>query len=67
VNPESEEYGVSSFAIEVARPFNPERLKKLLDENFVLNITNIDQTTGQGAHEMEIGHGQVVDDGYAAS
>lgn len=42
VNPETEEYGVSSFVYEPKKPFQPERLKKVLDDHFVLGITNID-------------------------
>ena len=38
----SEEYAVSSFLYRRDRPFNPEKLHKLLDSNFMLHIINPD-------------------------
>ena len=55
INPESEEYGVSSFVYEARRPFNPERLKKILDDNFVLAITNIAHASGAPTHAHDNG------------
>ena len=46
IQPETEEYGVSSFIYNSHRPFNPERLKKSLDDSFILNITNHDHAHG---------------------
>ena len=55
INPETEEYGVSSFVYEARRPFNPERLKKILDDNFVLAITNIAHASGAPTHAHDNG------------
>jgi len=39
-NPESIEYGVSSFLYKRDRPFNPSKLHALLDSTFLLDIVN---------------------------
>ena len=40
VQPESEEFGVSSFLYNRKKPFDPVKLHKLLDDNFMLDILN---------------------------
>ena len=66
VQPETEEYGVSSFIFSSERPFNPERLRKVLDDNFILSITNVDHANGAGGddhdHDHDHDHGE-DDDG----
>jgi G3E family GTPase len=52
VNPETEEYGVSSFLYKRDRPFNPHRLHQVLDGNFMLSIINPDEQ-----HDHAHGHG----------
>ena len=52
-NPESEEYGVSSFLYNRKRPFHPQRLFDLLNSNFMLDIIN---------PEAQHKHGQDEDD-----
>ena len=61
INPETEEYGVSSFTYEATKPFNPERLKKVLDDNFVLAITNVDHSSGAPVHAHD--HGEEEEEG----
>jgi len=60
-NPETEEYGVSSFHYKRDRPFNPERLHKLLDSNFMLEIVNPEED-GEHDHDHDHDHGDGEDD-----
>ena len=52
VNPETEEYGVSSFLYKRDRPFNPSRLHQVLESNFMLDIINPNE------HDHEHDHGE---------
>ena len=52
VNPETEEYGVSSFLYKRDRPFNPSRLHQVLEDNFMLDIINPNE------HDHEHDHGE---------
>ena len=52
INPETEEYGVSSFLYKRDRPFNPSRLHQVLESNFMLDIINPNE------HDHEHDHGE---------
>ena len=52
INPETEEYGVSSFLYKRDRPFNPSRLYKVLESNFMLGVIDPNQ------HDHEHDHGE---------
>jgi len=60
-NPETIEYGVSSFLYKRSRPFNPKRLHALLESHFLLDIVNPEDHAGHlhghedGDAEMEEG------------
>jgi len=58
VQTETEKYEVSSFIYKSERPFNPERLRKILDDSFLLRITNNDHTHGHEGHDHGHDHGE---------
>ena len=65
VQPETEEYGVSSFLYKRNRPFNPERLFKCLDGNFMLDVVNPEHGHDHGHGEGEEEAAEEGEDGEA--
>jgi G3E family GTPase len=63
IQPESEEFGVSSFLFNPKRPFHPQKLHELLNSNFMLEIINPHDHDHDHDHEHDHDGENEEDDG----
>jgi hypothetical protein len=60
--PETEEYGISSFLFNQKRPFHPKRLHDLLNSSFLMQIVNPPEDGEEGGHHHHHHHHHHDDD-----